>query len=537
MPADPGLGRLRAAALAMAATLASYGSALALDHAEHLGLGVVVLAVVLSLTLSRTNRATGAREWLLGLAVLSALAVAASEVGSLLIRHADAGDALFVLAIAGSIWIRRFGPTASRAGTLVALPFVALLITPAVPGGAHEHPLWAAVIGAIAYGWVSVAQTLGEHTGLLVRTARRTSTPSPARRPSSGRKLAASTRMALQMACALAASFALGRSLFGSHWPWMVLTAFIVCSGNRGRGDVVHKSALRIAGAVVGTVAATLISGAIAPASASTVVVIFIVLGLATWLRAFSYAYWAAGVTGVLALLYGYFGEGGAHLLAQRLEGIVLGALIAIAASWLLLPVRTTDVLRRRMADALAALGELLTALGEDPAELATRARRFEHALAALEEIAAPLEADRRVRRWLAGPRAHLADTIDAVQACREPVAEILGCLASDPDALRAPALADHRALLAAKLIAARRALAGRHEEQVQPAGTLAAPDRPAARSGAETAFAKLDAALTALTESYRTGTARGPEGTAPGLKSFAPARRGEQGSGAGGGP
>jgi len=47
---DPGLGQLRNAVLTMSATLASYGSALALEHAERLGLGVVVLAVVLSLT-------------------------------------------------------------------------------------------------------------------------------------------------------------------------------------------------------------------------------------------------------------------------------------------------------------------------------------------------------------------------------------------------------------------------------------------------------------------------------------------------------
>ena len=99
----------------MAATLASYGSALALEHAERLGMGVVVLAVVLSLTLSRTYHAGDLREWLLGLVVLSLLAVAASEVGVLLVRHSNVGDALFVVAISGSIWVRRFGGGFARA--------------------------------------------------------------------------------------------------------------------------------------------------------------------------------------------------------------------------------------------------------------------------------------------------------------------------------------------------------------------------------------------------------------------------------------
>jgi hypothetical protein len=44
----------------------------------------------------------------------------------------NAGDALFVAALGGSIWIRRFGTAAAQAGTLVALPFIALLTTPVV---------------------------------------------------------------------------------------------------------------------------------------------------------------------------------------------------------------------------------------------------------------------------------------------------------------------------------------------------------------------------------------------------------------------
>ncbi len=507
---DPGRRQLRITVVTVAAMLASYGSALALEHAEGLGLGVVVLAVVLSLTLSRNYHARHGREWLTGLVVLSALALAASEVGSLLVSHADLGDGLFVLAISGSIWIRRFGPRFARAGTLVALPFVALLVAPAVPGAGREHTLWAAVVGAIAYLWVSGARTLAERTGFVAALPGGPASPAATR--AGARRLAASSRMALQMGVALAISFALGRALFGVHWSWLVMTAFIVTSGNRGRADVVYKSGLRVAGAAAGTVAATLLAGAFAPHDTATVVVIFVVLGIASWLRTLSYAYWAAAITSVLALLYGYFGESGSRVLPQRLEGIVLGALIAVAVSWLLLPVRTTDVLRRRLADLLAALSELLGALSADRAELAGRARSFERALDALDEIARPLHAHRLLSARLR-EGAHVADTIDAARRCRAPVASIVE-LASAAPALPEPGeLAAQRRRVSARITAARRALAGRHEDVEAPprAGRQARAGEIATSAGRDgelqriaSSLAELDAALAELAVSAR---------------------------------
>jgi uncharacterized membrane protein YccC len=506
---DAGLRQLRNAVLTMAATLASYGSALALEHAERLGLTVVVLAVVLSLTLSRTYHANNWREWLLGLAVLCLLAIAASEVGVLLVRNADVGDALFVLAISGSIWVRRFGAAFARAGTLVALPFVALLVAPAVPGAAREHLLWAAVVGAIAYFWVSVARLVGERTRLVAPREARHRTAAAARSSGGSRRLVASTRMALQMGASLGLAFAIGRALFGGHWSWVVMTAFIVCSGNRGRGDVVYKSGLRIAGAVAGTVAATLLAGRLAPGGVTTVVVIFVVLGFASWLRSFSYAYWAAGITSVLALLYGYFGESGTHLLAQRLEGIVIGVALAVAVSWLLVPVRTADVLRRRTADALVALGAVIAALAAGQAELAPARRRFEHAIAALDEVARPLEAHRFLTRR-GSDRAHAADTIDALRRYRAPVARIVGSVATDPQALTTPVVTAASRIVASRIVAARRALVAQHEGgEANLSGSQ--DERRASKPTLESALAELNGALTGLADDYQAiaGTSR----------------------------
>jgi hypothetical protein len=495
---DPGLRNLRLALLAMAATLLSYASALALKHAEHLSLNVVVLAVVLALSLSRTDRASERNERLIAILILLLVAVAASEVGTLLAQHADIGDALYVVAVSGAIWLRRFGRHVAKAGALITLPFVAMLITPGVPGAGHLHVLWAAAVGLIAYFWVAVIHIVAQRTGFVTQPA--TPPHAPARPQTSApkqgsvsRRLPASTRMAIQMAVALAAAFAAGRALFGVHWSWLVMTAFIVCSGNRGRGDVLYKSALRIAGAATGTIAATLIAGAFVPRDVASIVVIFIVLGLATWLRFLNYAFWAAGITSVLALLYGYFGETGATLLPHRLESVVIGAAIGIVASWLILPVRTTDVLRRRAADALAALSDVLKAITTASAELEARAYQFERTVTQLDQIAKPLEAHRLLSR-IRQPGPHVADTIDAARDANKAVSAIVTASAADPDAPADPAVAKRSKTILRELGATRRALGGRPAEP--PTSDHPDPKPPVAEAPLEQALTDLDTAV-----------------------------------------
>ena len=266
-----------------------------------------------------------------------------------------------------------------------------------MPPGQSNRELWAAVVAAIAFTCVALTQVIAERSGFVERQPR---PPAPLPVPrKKERRIPASTKMAVQMAAALAASFALGRWLFPGHWTWLVLTAFIVGAGNQGRGDVVYKSGQRIAGAAAGTIAATLIAGRFDPGDGRSVAVIFGVLAVATYLRPRSYAYWAAGVTSVLALLYGYFGETGTDLLATRLEAIGLGAVLAIAAAWLVLPIRTSDVVRLRRAEALYALK------ARDHARVA-------HAIERLNRAAQPLDVAARV--GLHG------QTTDAARAARD---------------------------------------------------------------------------------------------------------------------
>src|SRR3954468_21366003 len=248
---------LRAAVVTMAAVLAAYGSGIWIEHRAHLHVDLVITAVAIAMTLARVQLGADPGDRLIGATVLAASAAGSSEVSSLILRHQVAGDAAFTAAVAASIWVRRFGPRATKAGTVLVVPFVTLLVTHAEGAPPHDaaHDLWSALIALVAAFWVAAFQLGAAALGWREQRRR---PPAAAQTPNPGtRRIPANTRMACQMAAALAAAFAVGHRAFHEHWPWAVLTAFIVCSGARGRGDVLHKGVLRAAGAAAGTVVAT----------------------------------------------------------------------------------------------------------------------------------------------------------------------------------------------------------------------------------------------------------------------------------------
>jgi len=473
---------LRSTCVAMAAVLASYGSALLVERLAGLRLDIVIWAIVLTMTLARIQRQAGLAERLAGFVLLPAVAVAAWGVGHLMSWQPDAGDLLFVVAMAGSVWVRRFGPRAGQAGGLIVSPLIAVLIVGAGgPGQAGAG--WVAVIAVVACGWVTAFSLLALRLGFT----------EPGVRAAAGRSRA-STRMALQLGVALAAAFALGRITWPGHWAWVVLTAFIVCSGARGRGDVLLKGILRVAGAAAGTAVAAAIAGTLGPRAGLTVVLMFLALAAATWLREYSYAYWAGIITAVLSLLYGWFGQSPDALLPTRLLGIMLGAALGIGASWLILPVRTGDVLRRRSADAVAAIGAVLS---EDPGALAA----FERSVLLLDQIAPPLRAQRLLLSRVRPGRRYGADAVDAIAGCAAPVrrfAEAAPRTAGDKD-LAALIAGVRGSVTAARLAIGRR-----------PPGQHGCISFPAEADVVTTALRDIERALRAVCAALTVGNARG---------------------------
>ncbi len=423
---------MRQAVVTMAAVLGSFATALLIRHSARLSTSIETLAVALALSLGRVGRRPEHRGLLaraLALVVLPIVAILANEIGTSIFRHPDLGDTLFVVAVSATIWVRRFGDVARRIATLATLPLVAMLVVPApivATHGSGNHWLWTAVVALLALAWVALAQVAAERVGFLqAPDARLVAARPPSRRVAGRWRIAASTKMALQMGVALGAAFAVGRSVFGTHWTWVVLTAFIVCSGNRGREDVVHKAAMRLLGAAAGTLAATAVAGTFRPGDPWSIVVLFAVLSVAVWLRPLNYAFWAAGMTAALALLYGYYGEHGSGLLATRLEAIAIGAGLGVAASCLLLPVRATYIIRRDVGAALAALDRYLAALFEDPPSTVDREDQFHRAVLALEHHSRLL---RGIPRRLRARIDHLP-AIDALERCTEMLSGVTAAL------------------------------------------------------------------------------------------------------------
>ena len=326
------------ATLTMAAVLLSWGAALALEGTAGLHTDALVLAVALTLTLASTQRTADTRRRLISLVLLPATAAVSIFVGRLLASHYATGAAVYTAGMALAVWIRRYGPAATKAGTLIALPLVALLVVPgpALPPEAQSGLVtwgWSALIGLMACCSVWLVQALGDRFGPW----RASPTPDPPPRRSRLHPRP-STRMALQMAAGITAAFAVGHLLFDDHWPWVVLTAYVAASGNRGRTDVLRKGIERLAGACAGTLLATAVAEA-GVTGHTSVALMFAVLAVALWLRPLNYAYWAAGMTTALSLLLGYFGQNAASLLPTRLTAIAAGAILSVASAWWLLPV------------------------------------------------------------------------------------------------------------------------------------------------------------------------------------------------------
>src|ERR1700678_4366041 len=366
---------------AMAGTLASF----LITYAVCVRLGAnaspAVLSAALCLGISRAPERHGFVALLRRCIAVPVIALGVSLIGVTFL-HAPVADAvLFTLGMSASVALREYGRVARAMVRTIALTLISMLVVPVAIDrsagvGVTIALLLVAAIVAQLCAWGAAALTNG--AGVTpAADAVRLPRKKIDKKPETG-KLSATHRMALQMLVALALAFATGMTAFRLHWLWVVLSAFIVTSGAIGRGDALYKALLRVAGAIAGTLVAGLLTFVHVGNSVEYAALIFAVLFVGIWLRQINYAYWAACATLLFALLQGPQSTPGLALFGTRVLCILIGAACGVAATWFVVPIRSSHVVRRRLADAMGDMRDVLS--GET--------RDLEHHAAQLERIA-----------------------------------------------------------------------------------------------------------------------------------------------------
>ncbi|WZH35313.1 MAG: FUSC family protein [Microbacterium enclense] len=354
----------------------------------------IILGIALTASLSRSQFERDRRGRLEALALLPVVGLAGVALGALLRASPWIGALVYVVVLVAVVASRGRGPFWRRIGSLVATPFLAVLFLPAGVG-VDLGPLAAvlAPIGIAVLAWVVVTAVQGAARALMliprpVSGGREDVLPPSRLRPS------ASTRSALQLGVALTVAFVVGGTVFGEHWPWVVLSTIIVAYLPRGRADAIRTGVHRLIGAAVGSLVALLPAGVLPSDGGVVVALALTAIGVGVLFREIGYAVWAFGVTVALTLLERLTGQP-SPLIGQRLIEIVVGVAIGLLAVALVYPVRTADVVRSRLSAVLAAVSDRLAAADATDARAAES--RIRAALRELDRSAAALTDAARV--------------------------------------------------------------------------------------------------------------------------------------------
>ncbi|MEO5533827.1 MAG: FUSC family protein [Pseudolysinimonas sp.] len=365
---------------------------------------VVILGAAIALMLSRSRLVESWRGRVEALVALPVLAVAVAGVG--LATHVNPwlGAALFTLAMFASVWMRRFGEQGRRIGALIAVPFITLLVTPVrvnVAGGFADVAVAVPLVAIFALIVVVAVRVGAQAVRLIPRTEPADPADQDPPAPSRLRPIP-STRMAIQLALAVALAWVLGLLVIPEHATSIVLSAYLVLSRNRGRADVIHTAGLRFGGALAGSLIALPVSALPGLDGWPVAALIVALLGIGVLLRSLSYAWWALIMTLVVTILQQELVSAPVDL-PMRVLAIAAGCLIGILVAWFVLPIRSDGVLRLRIAAVFEAVGEAWATPDASYGPV-------DRALVRLEEVAKPWRAlaripiarARRNGRWIA---------------------------------------------------------------------------------------------------------------------------------------
>lgn len=479
--ADPGRLRLRSAAR----SVVGIGLAVAVCGLAGLTLPAVVtggLAALLAL-FTVTDRTVGGQAVTTALLPVAGLPVLALAAG--LHDHAVVRDLAFLAVAGAGVYARRWGPRGHALGTFAFMTFFVSQFLHTAPRQLPE--VCAAVLLAVA---ASSAVRFG-----VWCYERRLPAPVAPVLPGGSGLARITTRQAVQAVAGGAFALVVGQIVSGDRWYWAVGAAWWVFVNTASRGETLVRGFRRVLGTLtggfVGVLVALPLHGAAGPTAALVAVCVFGIF----YTAAVSYSWMMFAVTVLVSLLYGLLGFLEPALLVLRLVETAVGALGAMLAVLLVLPVTTHATTHAWIEQAVRCVhrctAEAAVRLAGSPdadpaphvAELEGLLARVRLSLAPLMHPLSPLRARKaRARRVLA-----LLD--DCAREVRG-----LAAVAADPQA-------SHDARLAA---ACRRVEAAVHSLVAPPSTPAAADLAPPAlqhHPGAEAALGHLHSLERALAE------------------------------------
>ncbi|MEU7580913.1 FUSC family protein [Streptomyces sp. NPDC041068] len=379
---DPGRARLRFASRAvLGITLAVAVCGLA-GHSLVAAItgGLAALLALFTVT-DATVRGQAVTTALLPVVGFPVLALAAG-----LHDYPVARDFAFLAVMGVGVYARRWGP---RGHSLGVFAFMTFFATQFLHAEVRQLPqLYAAVL-------LSLTASSVVRFGLWCYERRQPVVAAPA--PPAGEGLArATTRQAIQATAGGAFALAVGQVLSGERWYWAVGATWWVFVNTTSRGETLVRGFRRVLGTLFGIAAGLVLvvplNGAPVPSALLVAVSVFGIF----YTAAVSYSWMMLSVTVLAGSLYGLLGVLDASLLGLRLAETGVGALGAVLAVLLILPITThatTDAwVERALRCVHACTAEAAARLaGSESADPAPRVAELEALLGRVRLSLAPL--------------------------------------------------------------------------------------------------------------------------------------------------
>ncbi|MEW1823979.1 FUSC family protein [Streptomyces sp. NPDC088196] len=245
--------------------------------------------------------------------------------------HPVARDLTFLAVVGAGVYARRWGP---RGHSLGVFAFMTFFVAQFLHATTDQLPMLYAAVS------LSVLTAATVRFGFWCYERRLPPTAVPA--PTAARGLArVTTRQAVQATAGAGFALVVGQLVSGQRWYWAVGATWWIFVNTASRGETVVRGFRRVLGTVLGIALGLLVAVPVHGAPVPTAILLAACVFTIFYSAAVSYTWMMLSVTLLAELLYGLLGVLNPALLALRFTETGVGALGAVLAVLLVLPVTT----------------------------------------------------------------------------------------------------------------------------------------------------------------------------------------------------